>query len=47
MAFLHAVCAHGSKGSKANIEDFAQAFCNQYDSHEPNAKMLKYLADPK
>ncbi len=35
------------KGSKANIEDFAQAFCSQYSRFEPNKKMLKYLADPK
>lgn len=35
------------KGAKANIEDFAQAFCGQYASFEPNRKMLKYLANPK
>lgn len=35
------------KGKKANIEDFAQAFCSKYDSYEPNKKMLKYLANPK
>lgn len=35
------------KGAKANIEDFAKAFCNQYSSFEPNKKMLKYFADPK
>lgn len=34
-------------GGKANIEDFAQAFCSQYSRFEPNKKMLKYLADPK
>ena len=35
------------KGAKANIQDFAQAFCSQYSSYEPNKKMLKYLANPK
>ena len=35
------------KGAKANIEDFAQAFCSQYNNYEPNKKMLKYLANPK
>ena len=35
------------KGDKANIQDFARAFCSRYDSYEPNEKMLKYLADPK
>lgn len=35
------------KGAKANILDFAQAFCSQYSSYEPNKKMLKYLANPK
>ena len=35
------------KGDKVNILDFAQAFCNQYSSYEPNEKMLKYLANPK
>ena len=35
------------KGAKANINDFAQAFCGQYGSYEPNEKILKYLADPK
>ncbi len=35
------------KGAKANIQDFAQAFCGQYSTYEPNKKMLKYLADPK
>ena len=35
------------KGAKANIQDFAQAFCGQYSSYEPNKKMLKYLANPK
>ena len=35
------------KGAKANIEDFALAFCSKYDSYEPNKKMLKYFANPK
>ena len=35
------------KGNKANIEDFALAFCSKYDSYEPNKKMLKYFANPK
>ena len=35
------------KGAKVNIQDFAQAFCSQYDRYEPNKKMLKYLANPK
>lgn len=35
------------KGAKVNIQDFAQAFCDQYASYEPNQKMLKYLANPK
>ena len=35
------------KGAKANIEDFAQAFCSQYDRFEPNEKILKYFAAPK
>ena len=35
------------KGAKANIEDFAQAFCGQYGNYEPNKKLLKYLAAPK
>ena len=35
------------KGDKANIQDFAQAFCSQYNSYEPNQKMLKYLSAPK
>ena len=35
------------KGAKANIQDFAQAFCSQYDRFEPNEKILKYFAAPK
>ena len=35
------------KGAKANIQDFAQAFCSQYDRFEPNEKILKYFANPK
>ena len=35
------------KGAKANIQDFAQALCSQYDSFEPNEKILKYIAAPK
>ena len=35
------------KGAKANILDYAQAFCGKYNSYEPNKKILKYLADPK
>ena len=35
------------KGAKVNIQDFAQAFCNQYDRFEPNEKILKYFANPK
>ena len=35
------------KGAKVNIQDFAQAFCSQYDRFEPNEKILKYLAAPK
>jgi hypothetical protein len=35
------------KGAKANIQDFAQAFCSQYDRFEPNEKILKYIAAPK
>jgi len=35
------------KGNKANIEDYALAFCSKYDFFEPNQKMLKYLANPK
>ena len=35
------------KGAKVNIQDFAQAFCSQYDRYEPNEKILKYLANPK
>ena len=35
------------KGEKANIQDFAKAFCGLYPNYEPNQKMLKYLADPK
>ena len=35
------------KGAKVNIQDFAHAFCSQYDRYEPNKKMLKYLANPK
>lgn len=35
------------KGAKANIQDFAQAFCSQYDRFESNEKILKYFADPK
>ena len=35
------------KGGNANIQDFALAFCTQYDGYEPNEKMLKYLANPK
>ena len=29
------------KGAKVNIQDFAQAFCSQYDRYEPNEKILK------
>ncbi len=35
------------KGAKANIQDFAQAFCSQYDRFDPNEKILKYFAAPK
>ena len=35
------------KGAKANIQDFAQAFCSQYDRFEPNEKILKYFSAPK
>ena len=35
------------KGAKVNIQDFAQAFCRQYDRFEPNEKILKYFAAPK
>lgn len=35
------------KEAQANIHDFAQAFCNQYNAYTPNAKMLKYIGDPK
>ncbi len=35
------------KGAKVNIQDFAQAFCSQYDRFEPNEKILKYFAAPK
>jgi hypothetical protein len=35
------------KGAKANIHDFARAFCGKYGSYEPNKKILKYLAAPK
>ncbi len=35
------------KGAKANIQDFAQAFCSQYDRIEPNEKILKYISAPK
>ena len=35
------------KGAKVNIQDFAQAFCSQYDRFEPNEKVLKYFAAPK
>lgn len=35
------------KGAKANIHDFARAFCGKYSSYEPNKKILKYLAAPK
>lgn len=35
------------KGSKANIEDYALAFCSKYDFFEPNMKILKFLANPK
>ena len=35
------------KGAKANIQDFAQAFCGQYDRFEPNEKISKYFAAPK
>ena len=35
------------KGAKANIQDFAQAICSQYDRFEPNEKILKYFAAPK
>ncbi len=35
------------KGAKVNIQDFAQAFCSQYDRFEPNEKILKYFATPK
>ena len=35
------------KGAKANIQDFARAFCSQYDGYEPNEKILKYFAAPK
>lgn len=34
-------------GAKANIQDFAQAFCSKYDRFEPNEKILKYFAAPK
>ena len=35
------------KGAKVNIQDFAQAFCSQYDRFDPNEKILKYFAAPK
>ena len=35
------------KGAKANIQDFAQALCSQYNRFEPNEKILKYFAAPK
>lgn len=35
------------KGAKVNIQNFAQAFCRQYDRFEPNEKILKYFAAPK
>ena len=35
------------KGAKANIQDFAQALCSQYNRFEPNEKILKYCAAPK
>ena len=35
------------KGAKVNIQDFAQAFCSQYDRFEPNEKILKYFAATK
>lgn len=35
------------KGTRVNIQDFAQAFCSQYDCFAPNEKILKYFAAPK
>ncbi len=35
------------KGAKVNIQDFAQAFCSQYERFEPNEKILRYFAAPK
>ena len=35
------------KEAQANINDFAKAFCNQYNAYTPNANMLKYMDDPK
>lgn len=32
---------------KVNIQDFAKAFCRQYNKYMPNWKILKYLGDPK
>ena len=36
-----------AKGEKVNIHDFAQAFCQEYSSFEPCAKLLSYLKDPE
>lgn len=35
------------KGAKVNVQDFAQAFCSQYERFEPNEKILRYFAAPK
>ena len=32
---------------KANIQDFAKAFCRQYNKYLPNVIILKFVGDPK